>query len=197
MGGSDTLDVLMRWFPGVIGILAILLGCITAYARSRAVAAAGPLKLRATRPIARAWWRRADIALLCVLPVLPVLLLVRDSGLWEDLPFYLLVLGLLVATVLQRLAGDRPRELELREKGLLTNGALFRPWDRLQSYRWEDSTRPILVIRFSGPDDAVRCPVQAEQKDEVESMLRQHLASLGEGEAEEPSDGLCEADRGE
>ena len=112
MGERDAIDVMLHWFPGVVGILALALGCLTAYGRSRALAAAGPLELRTTRPVARALWLWIDIIVLGGAVLWLAGLLMRGADLWRDLPTCLLMLGVLVATLPRRLIGAATDEIK-------------------------------------------------------------------------------------
>jgi hypothetical protein len=175
MHGEELVET---WFPWVLAILLTVCAVGTHFLmwhlRSKAVAAAGSLELRVRRPRVRAWAVGADAIFACMAVFALVILLTGQSGLWRVLPLLVMSLALISTSLLARLAGVSPRELEMRERGLLTQGTSFWPWDRVRSYQWVEDTHPTLAIQLSGYG-FVRYRVQAEQRDAVDSVLRTRM----------------------
>ena len=63
--------------------------------------------------------------------------------------------------------------VELRENGLVQSD-VFIPWDRVQTYRWEEGEIPTLVLQF-GKQAFKRYGVAAGQRDMIDECLREHL----------------------
>lgn len=165
------------WIALGVAAIAILCGAVLLpwnwFQRRKAIAAAGALRLRLVRPRVRRW-RRVEVSLwiLITTAFLAHAFLGKNA---KDLLMPGSLLLLIAVNEVYRLIGLDLWAVEIRENGLVAMEG-FIPWDRLQTYRWEDGKIPTLVLQL-GKYAFKRYGVAPEQKSTIDELFREHIQS--------------------